>query len=74
MKRVAVKVIPNAKKNEIVEHELNLVVRITAPPVGGKANKEVIKILAEYFKIKKSSINIIKGEKSRNKLIEIDTD
>ena len=74
MKRLTVKVIPNAKKNDITDQGSQLIVRVTAPPVGGKANKTVIMLLAEYFKVKKRSIRIVQGEKNRKKIIEIDTD
>lgn len=44
---------------------------VTAPPEDGKANKKVIELLAEYFKVPKSQIRIVKGEISRNKIVEI---
>lgn len=44
---------------------------VSAPPEDGKANKKVIELLADYFKAAKSQIKIIKGETSRNKIIEI---
>ncbi len=69
---VEVKVVPNAKRNEIKDEEGRFKVYITAPPVDGKANKLLIKILAKHFGVKKSNVNIIRGEKSRNKIIQID--
>ena len=69
---VEVRIVPNAKRNEVKEEENKFKVYLTAPPVGGKANKLLAEILAEYFKVKKSHINILKGEKSRNKIIQID--
>ncbi len=45
---------------------------LTAVPVDGKANKELIKLLSEELNISKSKINIIKGEKSKEKIIEVD--
>ena len=70
-KTIHVKVIPNARKNEVIEEVGTLKVRVTAPALGGRANKAVIEILAEIFNVKKSSVRLIKGEKSRNKIIEI---
>ncbi len=74
MKRITIKVIPNSKKNEVNTTGESPIVRVTAPPVGGKANKAVIAVLAKHFNVKKRSIRIVQGEKSRNKVIEIDTD
>ena len=53
MKVLNVRVIPNAKKNSVSEERGRLRVHVSAPAVGGKANKVMIEVLAEYFKIKK---------------------
>ncbi len=67
-----VRVIPKAKKNEIKEEGDKLKVYLTAPPVDGKANKLLIELLAKHFNLKKSQVSVIKGEKSRNKVVRID--
>ncbi len=72
MKVINIRVIPNAKKNDVSAEEGKLKVRVKAPAVGGKANKAMIEVLAEFFNVKKSDIRIIKGEKSREKVIEVD--
>jgi uncharacterized protein (TIGR00251 family) len=46
-------------------------VRLTAPPVEGKANKALIKYFSGIFKIPRSQIEILSGFKSRNKLVNI---
>lgn len=69
MKRIKIKVVPNAKKDKVLEEEKRLKVYTTSPPVGGKANKAVIELLAEFFKVKKSEVKIIRGEKSREKIV-----
>ena len=66
-----VKVIPNAKKNEIIKDGDGFRVRLNAPAIDGKANSALIEVLAEHFGVKKNKIRIIKGEKSRNKIVEI---
>ncbi|MDO9465582.1 MAG: DUF167 domain-containing protein [bacterium] len=71
MKLINIRVIPNAKKNNVSEQQGKLKVHISAPAVDGKANKALIKVLAEYFKIKKNNIRIIRGTKSREKVVEI---
>lgn len=68
-----VRVFPNAKKNRLVEEEGRLKVFLTAPPVEGKANKALIEYLMEYFGVKRRQITILQGEKSRDKLVEIQT-
>ena len=45
--------------------------RITAPPVDGKANKHLITFLAKTFKVAKTDISIISGETGRNKRVRI---
>lgn len=68
---VHIKVVPNAKKNEIVLEEEFLKVRITAQPVENKANKALVEFLSKHFKISKSKISIVKGLTSREKTIFI---
>ena len=65
-----IRVIPRARKNEIIVDD-NGVLRVhtTAAPTDGAANVAVIKMLAEYFDVPKSSIKIIRGETTRNKVI-----
>ncbi|RSN67989.1 DUF167 domain-containing protein [Candidatus Korarchaeum cryptofilum] len=69
--RVSVLVVPNARKNGVVEEGDHLKVYVRAPPVKGKANEAVIEVLAEFFGVKKSDIRIISGERSREKVVEI---
>lgn len=68
---IEVKVVTGAKKNEVKKENQGLKVYLTAPPVEGKANKLLIEILAKYFNCRKSNLKIIRGEKSRNKHIQI---
>lgn len=67
---IPVKVIPNAKRNEIKKEDKGFKVYLTAPAIEGKANKLLIEILAKHFDCKKSELKIIRGEKARNKLIQ----
>ncbi len=70
-----VKVKPNSKKQTIEESaDGTLMVHLKSPPVDGKANKELIELLAKKFDVPKSNIRIKLGLSSRTKLIEIDTD
>jgi len=69
--KIDIRIIPNAGKNKILKQDNGLKIYINAPAVEGKANKALINILADYFDLPKSRINIIKGEKSRNKIVDI---
>lgn len=70
-----VKVKPNSKKQLIEEStDGSLTAYLKSPPVDGKANKELIELLAEKFHLPKSQIRIKSGLSSRTKLVEIDTD
>lgn len=68
---IEVKVIPNSKKSLIIKDNDKFKIYVKKPAVDNKANEEAIELLAEFFKVKKSNIKIIKGMKSRNKLIEV---
>ena len=70
-KRVKVK--PNSKQQAIKEEaDGSLTVHLKSPPIDGKANEELIELLAEKFEISKSRVTIKSGLASRQKLIEID--
>ena len=66
---VNLRISPNAKKNEIIKDGDIIKVKITALPIDGKANKALVEFLAKNFKIPKTSIEILKGETSKEKTI-----
>ncbi len=67
-----VRVTPRASKNQIVGVEGDAVkVRLAAPPVEGKANEALVKFLASLLDVPRSSLEIIAGQSSRNKVIRI---
>ncbi|MBF0478656.1 MAG: YggU family protein [Candidatus Omnitrophica bacterium] len=68
---INIKVTPGAKKNLLKDENGQLKLHLTAPAVEGKANKAVIDFLADYYDVRKTNIEIIKGLKSRNKTINI---
>jgi len=70
-KIVKIKVIPKAKRNLIKQEAGRLKVYLTTPAIEGRANKALINILSDFLAVKKGQIQIIRGEKSRNKLIRI---
>ena len=70
--KLPLKIIPSAKKNEIVGLvDGVLKVKIQAPPVDGKANKELIRFLSKEWKVSKSQITIVQGKKGKVKLLEV---
>ncbi|MBR2314040.1 MAG: DUF167 domain-containing protein [Akkermansia sp.] len=76
--KLALKVTPGAKKNEVLGWEDDypqvgrvLKLKIAAPPVEGKANKEIILFLAKTLGVSKSSIEVVHGTSGRIKLVEI---
>ena len=73
--QITVKVKPNSKEQKIIEEEDgSLTIRLKSPPVDGKANEELIKVLSKKYHVPKSYIRIKSGISSRQKLIEIDMD
>lgn len=69
--RITIRVIPRAKLNQ-VESQPDGTYRVhtTAAPTDGDANAAVIKMLAKHFNVPKTSIKIIRGNASRDKVIE----
>jgi uncharacterized protein (TIGR00251 family) len=69
--KISVKVFPNSKTEEVVKEGDRFLVRVKEPAKEGKANRAVIKLLADHFDVSQSSIIILSGFKNRNKIIEI---
>lgn len=71
--RIYVKVIAKVSRNEVKKiSDEEYKVKVIAPPVKGKANEAVIKLLADYFGKPKSSLNIIGGKTAKTKIIDIE--
>lgn len=69
---ISVRVHPNAARNEVVGVTDGIwQVRVSAPPVKGKANQELITLLSRLLGVGKSRIDIIRGHTTRNKVIAI---
>ena len=63
---------PKSSKNEIVgPYRDGLKVKVTAPPIEGKANEALIRFLAREFDVSPSGIEILKGHRSREKTLRI---
>ena len=71
-KPVKVKVFPGSKKPGVIKKSKDsFEVKVKAKPVMGKANKEVVKLLACYLGLPESKIRFIRGSRRRNKIFEI---
>ena len=66
---ITIKISLNAKKNEIIKEEGGVKIKITAQPVEGKANKALVEFLSKQFKVPKTSIEIVKGDTSKEKTV-----
>lgn len=70
-----IKVHPGAKNEQVKQvGENNLKVNLNQIAEKGKANKELIKVLAKFFQVKKNQIQILSGLKQKNKIISVDKD
>ena len=69
--RVAVKVKPNARIDEVIEEGDVLTIKTKEPPREGKANNTVIRLAAKFYKVPQGDVRIVSGLNSRNKVIEI---
>jgi len=71
-KIIHVQIIPNAKKNTILEEQPDfLKIKLSAPAIEGKANNALIEFLSAHYKCPKSLITLVRGQKSRHKTIKI---
>ena len=67
-----VRVQPRAKRDEVVgERGGALVVRVTAPPVDGRANEAVCALVAKRVGVPKSAVSVVRGARSRDKVVRI---
>lgn len=73
MSGIRVRVTPRAKRNEIAGwRDGVLQVRVAAPPVEGRANDAVCKLLAKRLRVPRSSVQVVRGESARDKTIDIE--
>lgn len=70
---IKVKIVPNSSKNDIIIEDEFIKVKVTAQPIENKANKALVEFLSKKFKIPKTSIEILKGETSKEKTILLGT-
>jgi uncharacterized protein (TIGR00251 family) len=71
---IETKVIAGAKKREILLEGSRLKAKLTSKPIQGKANAELIDLIAETFAVKRREVRIIAGGKDRRKVVSIPID
>lgn len=64
-----IRIVPNSSKNDIIFEDEYTKIKITAQPIENKANKALVEFLAKRCKLPKSSVEIVKGETSKDKTI-----
>jgi uncharacterized protein (TIGR00251 family) len=70
--RLTVRAKPRAKRSRVVRVEgLTLDVALAAPPVDGAANEELVETIANALSIAKRAVQLVRGETSRNKLVDV---
>ncbi len=70
--KIFVKAKPAAKEEKILKiDETHYAVSVKEPPVNGRANIAIIKTLAVYFNTSPSCVNILSGQTSKQKIVEI---
>ena len=70
---ISVRVQPRAKSDALVGlRDGALIVRVTAPPLDGRANDAVCRLLAQVLNLRTSSLTIIRGEHARDKVVAVE--
>ena len=70
--KISLRVYPNASRNEVVGFAGGVLrVKIAAPPVNGKANRELIVFLSQLLGVSKGALTIVQGHTSPSKIIVI---
>ena len=73
MRTIRVKVKPNARVSGLEQVEDGTwLAKIKAQPIDGKANEELIRLVAERFGVRKAQVSIKSGASGRMKLVQID--
>jgi hypothetical protein len=71
--RIEVRLRPRGHRDQLIGMENGiLLARVTAPPVGGRANKALCRMIAKRTGIAPSKVSVVLGEKSRSKVVRVD--
>ena len=70
--RFRIRAKPNAKEDSVEKiDEANFVILVKEPPIRGRANAAIIKLLADYFGVPAAQVSIVAGFASKHKIVEI---
>ncbi len=69
--KFSVKIKTNARADEVIREGNQLSIKTKELPVEGRANKAVIRLISDYFGVPQSSVRIVSGLNSKNKIIEV---
>jgi uncharacterized protein len=73
MADLAVRLQPRARRDEVVgERDGKVVIRVTAPPVDGKANDALCRLIAKRVGVAPSKVAVVKGHAAREKIVRVD--
>jgi uncharacterized protein (TIGR00251 family) len=72
--RLRVRVQPGARRSEVVGlHGEELRAKVAAPAVDGRANDELVRLLAGWAGVARRHVRVVRGLRSRSKVVEIET-
>lgn len=70
--KITVQVKPNARKDEVqLREDGTYLVKVSAPPIEGRANEKLIEVLSAHFRKPKRNLQILSGSRGKHKIIEI---
>jgi uncharacterized protein (TIGR00251 family) len=70
---LAVRLQPRARKDEVVgERDGRIAIRVTAPPVDGKANEALCRLIAKAANVAPSRVTVVRGHTGRNKVVRVE--
>jgi uncharacterized protein len=73
MSRLRVRLQPRARADEVVgERDGAVLIRVTAPPVDGKANEALCRLIAKKAGVAPSRVTLIRGHTARDKTVNVD--
>jgi uncharacterized protein (TIGR00251 family) len=71
--RIEVRLRPRGGRDELLGmRDGVLQARVTAPPLGGRANRALCRLLAKRLGVAPSKVSVVRGEKSRDKLVRVE--